>query len=197
MVPIIPTWSDDLMPFTITDEEIIEVVKKFDVTKKEYPQFIRAISADKIKVVADYLGQSVIGKPDRETWDMIAGDGIYGYACFIHEYIEAKLVEKGKPRIIHHGRALYFQYYFLSRYIERETGQEYDVIKLCCADSWKKDPVGGMKKDYSNSEKLERYLKERDDRRYNRIKHTFNIWSDVSFQLRRTMNSIRETGMVP
>jgi hypothetical protein len=181
----------------ISVKDIEAICVRFKELADTYPGLIEPVSTSGLKRVVDYLFDPCTGPVEGDTWGRITEGHIYSYACFVHEITEIQLREKGEPRIIHHGKALLEQYSLLSEYIKRETRKEYDVILLCCADNWMEDPPGGIKRDYSNAEKLEKYLKHYDKERYNKEKHTYNAWSNVSFGLREIMNSIRKTGGMP
>jgi|GEM_PF-1813951 len=199
------------MGFQVSNEEIKQTAQKLNLLKEKHPGLIENVTEESLKKVADYLADINYGPPEPETWEIIMEGHVYSYACFLHEKTEISLLIDNNPRSTCHGEALCRQYELLSKFIEDKTGKEYDVILLCCADSWKKDPATGISKDYKNAEKLETYLKDETGYReklkkdlkiksqtvYNKEKHTFNSWSNVTFGLREIMNSIRLKGTMP
>jgi SPP1 gp7 family putative phage head morphogenesis protein len=191
------------MGFEVSDEEIKNVVHKFDLLKEEHPDLItERIPEDALKKVAEYLADENLGRVEKYAWDKIAEGHIYSYACYLHEKIEIDLrLSEGEDHRKAHCEALIGQYSFLNEYIRNVSGneKEYDILKLCCADSWDEDWGRSIHKDITNTKKLRNYLKTRIPKWYNEEGEfpTFNECTDVSRELRDIMNSLRQRGRLP
>ncbi|MGV8125221.1 MAG: hypothetical protein AB2L14_36195 [Candidatus Xenobiia bacterium LiM19] len=191
------------MGFEVSDEEIKNVIHKFDLLKEEHPDLItERIPEDTLKKVAEYLADENLGRVEKYAWDKIAEGHIYSYACYLHEKIEIDLrLSEGEDHRKAHCEALIGQYSFLNEYIRNVSGneKEYDILKLCCADSWDEDWGCSIHKDITNTKKLRNYLKTRIPKWYNEEEEfpTFNECTDVSRELRDIMNSLRQRGRLP
>ncbi len=178
------------MPFVITDHEIDEVVVKFETTRTKYPEIIKKVTHKEMKVVADYLGENKEGKPDRETWDMVARGNVYSHACFLHEYTEREYRTGDNPKWYYHGGGLFEEYQFLQDFIKLKTGVKYDIIKLCYNDNlW-----DSGEKDKANPRLLRKYMKEKREGLFDPKIHVETEWNKGSNTITRIMDALKSEG---
>jgi len=174
------------MAFSFTEEEVIQTTQKLKVIQEKYPDLVKDVDEATVRIVAEYIENPELGKPEPEVWERIKLGNIYSYVCYLHEKIEIELRNIYSEYRHYHGGALCEQYLFVQKYLELKAGEEFDIIKLCYSDAWREGD-----RDKANSRVLKKYLKDERKDLFNPEKHREPIWNKNTSRTAELMSKMR------